>query len=82
MKETDHMWKSHEFDQIGNVRTGMIQNISRGRETRRARRESIWIGAFAVVLLLFAAATESMASDDNGAIGQKFQIEVLSSPPD
>jgi hypothetical protein len=60
----------------------MIQNISRGRETRRARRESIWIGAFAVVLLLFAAATESMASDDNGAIGQKFQIEVLSSPPD
>ena len=78
------MWKSHEFDQIGNVRTGMIQKISRGRKTRRARLGSSWIGAFAVVLLLFAAAvaTESTASDDNDPNGQKFKIEVLSSPPD
>jgi hypothetical protein len=69
------MRKFKEFVRIGKVQTRMIREIERRRGTSP-------ISVFAVLLLLFSVATESMAMDNDQTGPLEFQIEVLSSAPD
>ena len=76
------MRRSSGFDQVAGISKEIVSKTGGGRSPNGLPRSTGWTGAFAVVLLLFAASTESFAMGRYFMGPREFQIEVLSSAAD